>query len=151
MLVTVYQKLSLLIAKRDTTLFITGCSFTLNTKMIAKKKKIQRLMDWRSCCLLSSCPKGCITEPLEFVIDTYFYVILVNILFPKAACYFYFIYILWKRMFVLICLSRLSEFMHFGIQIRFLIASFRVRFMVNNISLNPFRTRHFENCFKQIW
>lgn len=31
-------------------------------------------------------------------------------------------------------LSRLSESVHFGTQITFLIASFRVRFMVNNIS-----------------
>lgn len=31
-------------------------------------------------------------------------------------------------------LSRLSESMHFGTQITFLMASFRIRFMVNNIS-----------------
>lgn len=49
-------------------------------------------------------------------------------------------------------LSRLNESVRFGTQIRFVIASFRVGFMVNNISLKPFETRktsQFENHFKQ--
>lgn len=92
---------SVLIALRDTMLFITGCNFTLNTKM-TRGKEIQRLIDWRSCCSLSSCPKGCITKPHGFM-DMDSYVILFNISYPKATCHFYFVFIKWKRVFALIC------------------------------------------------
>lgn len=72
-----------LIALKDTVLFITGCN--------ERKKEIQRLMDQRSCCWLSTCPKGCITKPHGFMVDVDSYVILVNILFPKATVHFCFI------------------------------------------------------------
>lgn len=92
-------------------------------------------MDGRSCCLLSTSPKGCKTKPYGFMIDIDSYVILVNILFPKARSHLFFSFLSSERGCLLsFVLSRLSESMHFGIQITFLIASFRVRFVVNNVS-----------------